>query len=205
MVRDPSIVSPTLTGVFIGGGVITNTVQDRGARCSSSVVPPLLDGDGGVTDRATRGACSAGSGVGRAVLTSSMGELHSDLRPAPPRVLPLHALEGAAVAAERAETARKFDGVPAVGPDESPAGSLRAERARGVAQSLARKWHFRAPVCVCVCVHSHAPVPIALEAYLEVSLGSWAWGGGLCFVNGPVGVACLTVTVCCRAIFGPGE
>ena len=29
MVRDPSIVSPSLTGVFIGG-VITNTVQDRG-------------------------------------------------------------------------------------------------------------------------------------------------------------------------------
>ena len=25
---------------------------------------PLLDGDGGVTDRATRGACSAGSGTG---------------------------------------------------------------------------------------------------------------------------------------------
>ena len=35
------------------GGVITNTVQDRGARCRSSVVPPLPDGDGGVTDRAT--------------------------------------------------------------------------------------------------------------------------------------------------------
>ena len=54
--RDPSIVSPSLTlhtGVFIGGG-ITNTVQDRGARCQSSVVPPLPDGDGGVTDRATR-------------------------------------------------------------------------------------------------------------------------------------------------------
>ena len=45
------------------GGVITNTVQDRGARCQSSVVPPLPDGDGGVTDRATRGACSAGSGI----------------------------------------------------------------------------------------------------------------------------------------------
>ena len=29
-----------------------------------SVVPPLPDGDGGVTDRATRGACSAGSGTG---------------------------------------------------------------------------------------------------------------------------------------------
>ena len=57
MVLDPSIVSPTLTGVIIGGGVITNTVQDRGARCRSSVVPPLPDGDGGVTDRATRGAC----------------------------------------------------------------------------------------------------------------------------------------------------
>ena len=45
------------------GGVITNTVQDRGARCRSSVVPPLPGGDGGVTDRATRGACSAGSGL----------------------------------------------------------------------------------------------------------------------------------------------
>ena len=45
------------------GGVITNTVQDRGARCRGSVVPPLPDGDGGVTDRATRGACSAGSGI----------------------------------------------------------------------------------------------------------------------------------------------
>ena len=62
MVRDPSIVSPSLTGVFIGGGH-TNTVQDRGARCRGSVVPPLPDGDGGVTDRATRGACSAGSGI----------------------------------------------------------------------------------------------------------------------------------------------
>ena len=58
------------------------------------------------------------------------------------------ALEGAAVAAERAESARKFDGVPVVGPDEGPAGSLRAERVRGVAQSLARKWHFRALVAV---------------------------------------------------------
>ena len=44
--------------------------------------------------------------------------------------------------------------MPAVGPDEGPAGSLRAERERGVAQSLARKWHFR------------APVPSALESYL---------------------------------------
>eukprot|EP00312_Isochrysidales_sp_CCMP1244_P013243 CAMPEP_0196712770 /NCGR_PEP_ID=MMETSP1090-20130531/74875_1 /TAXON_ID=37098 /ORGANISM="Isochrysis sp, Strain CCMP1244" /LENGTH=189 /DNA_ID=CAMNT_0042052869 /DNA_START=284 /DNA_END=855 /DNA_ORIENTATION=- len=33
------------------------------------------------------------------------------------------ALGGAAVAAERAESARKFDGVPAVGPDEGAAGS----------------------------------------------------------------------------------
>ena len=33
------------------------------------------------------------------------------------------ALEGAAVAAERAGSARKFDGVPAVGPDEGAAGS----------------------------------------------------------------------------------
>ena len=53
------------------GGVITNTVQDRGARCQSSVVPPLPNGDGGVTDRATRGACSAGSGVVRR--TTSLG------------------------------------------------------------------------------------------------------------------------------------
>ena len=43
---------------------------------------------------------------------------------------------------------------------QSLAGSLRAERARGVAQSLARKRHFR------------APVPSALDSYLEVSLGS---------------------------------
>ena len=41
MVRDPSIVSPSLTGVFNGGGGIINTVQDRGARCRSSIVPPL--------------------------------------------------------------------------------------------------------------------------------------------------------------------
>ena len=53
------------------GGVITNTVQDRGARCRGSVVPPLPNGDGGVTDRATRGACSAGSGVVRR--TTSLG------------------------------------------------------------------------------------------------------------------------------------
>ena len=33
MVRDPAIVSPALTGVFIGGVYITNTVQDRGVRC----------------------------------------------------------------------------------------------------------------------------------------------------------------------------
>ena len=54
--RPPSLVCSS-------GGVITNTVQDRGARCRSSVVPPLPGGDGGVTDRATRGACSAGSGI----------------------------------------------------------------------------------------------------------------------------------------------
>ena len=57
--RPPSLVCSL-------GGVITNTVQDRGARCRGSVVPPLPDGDGGVTDRATRGACSAGSGDGLA-------------------------------------------------------------------------------------------------------------------------------------------
>ena len=62
--RPPSLVCSL-------GGVITNTVQDRGARCRSSVVPPLPDGDGGVTDRATRGACSAGSGVVRC--TTSLG------------------------------------------------------------------------------------------------------------------------------------
>ena len=33
------------------------------------------------------------------------------------------ALEGAAVAAERADSAGKFDGVPVVGPDEGAAGS----------------------------------------------------------------------------------
>ena len=62
--RPPSLVCSL-------GGVITNTVQDRGARCRGSVVPPLPDGDGGVTDRATRGACSAGSGVVRC--TTSLG------------------------------------------------------------------------------------------------------------------------------------
>ena len=51
MVRDPSIVSPSLTGVFLGGGPNKHGLQDRGARCgegpregrSSSVVPPLLE------------------------------------------------------------------------------------------------------------------------------------------------------------------
>ena len=43
MVRDPSSRPPSL--VCSLGGVITNTVQDRGARCRSSVVPPLPDGD----------------------------------------------------------------------------------------------------------------------------------------------------------------
>ena len=71
MVRDPSdrLALPHWCGHW--GGVITNTVQDRGARCRGSVVPPLPDGDGGVTDRATRGACSAGSGVVRC--TTSLG------------------------------------------------------------------------------------------------------------------------------------
>ena len=62
MVRDPSIVSPSLTGVFIGGGgVITNTVP--GSRCTllKQCRPPSpsspwelgdVGGDGGVTDRA---------------------------------------------------------------------------------------------------------------------------------------------------------
>ena len=68
------------------GGVITNTVQDRGARCRSSVVPPLPDGDGGVTDRATRGAWSAGSGWAEQYLTSSMGEPQNPSRqPVTPR------------------------------------------------------------------------------------------------------------------------
>ena len=66
------------------GGVITNTVQDRGARCRSSVVPPLPDGDGGVTDRATRGACSAGSGIVRC--TTSLGLRPSASIPSPSRV-----------------------------------------------------------------------------------------------------------------------
>ena len=39
------------------------------------------------------------------------------------------ALGGAAVAAERAGSARKFDGVPAVGPDEGPGSKTRAEAA----------------------------------------------------------------------------
>ena len=82
MVRDPSIVSPSLTGVFIGGRVITNTVQDRGVEVharAEAVSSPLssIDGDGGVTDRATRGACSAGSGWVEQYLTPSMGELQT--------------------------------------------------------------------------------------------------------------------------------
>ena len=42
-----------------------------------------VGGDGGVTDRATKGACSAGSEVGRAVHTSSMGELQTSGLPPP--------------------------------------------------------------------------------------------------------------------------
>ena len=70
MVRDPSIVSPTLTGVFIGGG---HNKHGTGLRCTlqKQCRPPLPDGDGGVTDRATRGACSAGSGIVRR--TTSLG------------------------------------------------------------------------------------------------------------------------------------
>ena len=89
MVRDPSIVSPSLTGVFIGltgvfigGGHNKHGIQDRGARTTHhaaegpqrvdrAVSSPLsiislgdVGGDGGVTDRATRGTCSAGSGTG---------------------------------------------------------------------------------------------------------------------------------------------
>ena len=56
------------------GGVITNTVQDRGARCRSSVVPSLPDGDGGVTSSPPRRSSSAASCRG--------GEL-SLLRPQP--------------------------------------------------------------------------------------------------------------------------
>jgi len=94
MVRDPSIVSPSLTGVFIGltgvfigGGHNKHGIQDRGARTTHHAAegPQRVDravssplsivslgddgGDGGVTDRATRGACSARarSRVGRAV------------------------------------------------------------------------------------------------------------------------------------------
>ena len=64
MVRDPSIVSPSLSGVFIGGGVITNTVQDVEVHAAEAVSSPLsivslgdvgtsVGDDGGVTDRAT--------------------------------------------------------------------------------------------------------------------------------------------------------
>ena len=89
MVRDPSDRLALPHWCVHWGGVITNTVQDRGARCRSSAVPPLSLSSAAVavTNRATRGARSAGSGVGRAVLTSSMGELQFSW-PAPPRVLP---------------------------------------------------------------------------------------------------------------------
>ena len=72
---DPSIVSPTLTGVFIGGGAkqtryrIEVHAAEGPQRVDRAVSSPLsiislgdVGGDGGVTDRATRGACSAGSG-----------------------------------------------------------------------------------------------------------------------------------------------
>ena len=62
---------------------------------AEAVSPPLsivslgdVGGGGGVSDRATRGACSAGSGWAEQYLTSLMGELQNS-RPAPPRVLPL--------------------------------------------------------------------------------------------------------------------
>ena len=53
MVRDPSFRPPSL--VCSLEGVITNTVQDRGARLQKQCRPPSLSvgGDGGVTDRAT--------------------------------------------------------------------------------------------------------------------------------------------------------
>ena len=77
MVRDPSIVSPSLSGVFIGGG---HNKHGTGSRCTlpKQCRPPSPRRRWRcVTDRATREACSAGSGVGRAVLTSSMGELQT--------------------------------------------------------------------------------------------------------------------------------
>ena len=91
MVRDPSIVSPSLTGVFIGltgvfmrgsynkhgtGSRCTHHAAEGPQRVDRAVSSPLSivslgddGGDGGVTDRATRGACSARarSRVGRAV------------------------------------------------------------------------------------------------------------------------------------------
>ena len=61
MVRDPSIVSPSLTGVFIGGGY---NKHGTGSRCTlpKQCRPPSPpDGDGGVTDRAARGPATANS------------------------------------------------------------------------------------------------------------------------------------------------
>ena len=63
MVRDPSIVSPSLTGVFIGGGHNkhgTYRIEVHAAKAVSSPLSPT-----------TRGACSAGSGVVRC--TTSLG------------------------------------------------------------------------------------------------------------------------------------
>ena len=72
MVRDPSIVSPSLAGCVYGVG---HNKHDTGPRCTllKQCRPPSpsspwrlglgdVGGGGGVTDRATRGACSAGSG-----------------------------------------------------------------------------------------------------------------------------------------------
>ena len=61
----------------------------QGVDRAVSVVPPLspsiislgdVGGDGGVTDRATRGTCSARSGWAEQFLTSSMGELQIPLK-----------------------------------------------------------------------------------------------------------------------------
>ena len=87
MVRDPSIVSPSLTGVFIGGGgVITNTVP--GSRCTllKQCRPPSpsspwelgdVGGDGGVTDRApsrARGGVPPLGDTQSAERTKTLGE-----------------------------------------------------------------------------------------------------------------------------------
>ena len=60
MVRDPSIVSPSLAGVFIGGGHNKHGTYRIEVHAAEAVSSPLsivslgdVGGDGGVTDRAS--------------------------------------------------------------------------------------------------------------------------------------------------------